>query len=126
MKIALDPYMFRRVPLTDLPGLVADLDYQYIELSPREDFLPFFNHPRANQTQIAAFKVRGPAADPRAHRRRRPSAVLLLEPRHDQGSGALAGLRFGGRHAAPGARVDRGGIGQAPAEGRRLLRRAPR
>jgi myo-inositol catabolism protein IolH len=41
MKIALDPYMFRRVPLTDLPGLVADLGYQYIELSPREDFLPF-------------------------------------------------------------------------------------
>ena len=26
MKIALDPYMFRRVPLTDLPGLVADLE----------------------------------------------------------------------------------------------------
>jgi hypothetical protein len=24
-KIALDPYMFRRVPLTDLPALVADL-----------------------------------------------------------------------------------------------------
>jgi hypothetical protein len=30
MKIALDPYMLRRVPLTDLPGLVADLGYQYI------------------------------------------------------------------------------------------------
>ena len=56
MKIALDPYMFRRVPLTDLPALVADLDYSYIELSPREDFLPFFNHPRANRTQIAGFK----------------------------------------------------------------------
>ena len=56
MKIALDPYMFRRVPLTDLPGLVADLDYQHIELSPREDFLPFFGHPRADKAQIAAFK----------------------------------------------------------------------
>ena len=56
MKIALDPYMFRRVPLTDLPGLVADLGYQYIELSPREDFLPFFVHPRAGQAQIAEFK----------------------------------------------------------------------
>jgi myo-inositol catabolism protein IolH len=41
MKIALDPYMFRRVPLTDLPGLAVDLGYQYLELSPREDFLPF-------------------------------------------------------------------------------------
>ena len=36
MKIALDPYMLRRVPLTDLPGLVADLGYSCIELSPRE------------------------------------------------------------------------------------------
>src|ERR1700747_534647 len=55
MKIALDPYMFRRVPLTDLPGLVADLGYSCIELSPREDFLPFFLHPRADRAQIAAF-----------------------------------------------------------------------
>src|SRR6266702_8494476 len=55
MKITLDPYMFRRVPLTDLPGLVADLGYEYIELSPREDFLPFFLHPRADKAQIAAF-----------------------------------------------------------------------
>ena len=55
MKIALDPYMFRRVPLTDLPGLVADLGYSWIELSPREDFMPFFLHPRADKAQIAAF-----------------------------------------------------------------------
>src|SRR5438093_5858168 len=55
MKIALDPYMFRRVPLTELPGLVADLGYEYIELSPRDDFLPFFLHPRADKAQIAAF-----------------------------------------------------------------------
>jgi myo-inositol catabolism protein IolH len=56
MKIALDPYMFRRVPLTDLPGLAADLGYQYLELSPRDDFLPFFLHPRAGRAQIAAFR----------------------------------------------------------------------
>jgi sugar phosphate isomerase/epimerase len=56
MKIALDPYMFRRVPLTDLPGLAADLGYQYLELSPREDFLPFFLHPRAGRAQLAAFR----------------------------------------------------------------------
>jgi myo-inositol catabolism protein IolH len=57
MKIALDPYMFRRVPLAELPGLVAELGYQYIELSPREDFLPFFVHPRAGRAQIAAFRT---------------------------------------------------------------------
>ena len=55
MKIALDPYMFRRVPLTDLPALVADLGYSWIELSPRDDFMPFFLHPRADRAQIAAF-----------------------------------------------------------------------
>jgi myo-inositol catabolism protein IolH len=56
MKIALDPYMFRGVPLTDLPGIVADLGYPAIELSPREDFLPFFRHPRAGRSQIGAFR----------------------------------------------------------------------
>jgi myo-inositol catabolism protein IolH len=56
MKIALDPYMFRATPLTQLPGLVADLGYEYIELSPRDDFLPFFLHPRADSASVAAFK----------------------------------------------------------------------
>jgi myo-inositol catabolism protein IolH len=56
MKLALDPYMLRTTPLLELPGVVADLGYEYIELSPREDFLPFFVHPRANADQIAAFK----------------------------------------------------------------------
>jgi hypothetical protein len=36
VQIALDPYMFRTTPLTELPGLVADLGYEHIELSPRE------------------------------------------------------------------------------------------
>jgi myo-inositol catabolism protein IolH len=57
VKIALDPYMFRTTPLVELPGLVADLGYQHIELSPREDFLPFFLHPRADRHTIAAFKA---------------------------------------------------------------------
>ena len=56
MKIALDPYMFRSTPLLDLPGLVADLGYQHIELSPREDFIPFFKHPRVDSATIKAFK----------------------------------------------------------------------
>jgi myo-inositol catabolism protein IolH len=56
MKIALDPYMFRTTPLAKLPGLVAELGYEYIELSPREDFMPFFLHPRADKATISAFK----------------------------------------------------------------------
>jgi len=56
MRIALDPYMLRTVPLTDLPGLVAELGYEHIELSPREDFIPFFVHPRADKATIASFR----------------------------------------------------------------------
>jgi myo-inositol catabolism protein IolH len=56
MKLALDPYMFRQVPLLDLPGVVADLGYEYIELSPREDFTPFFLHPRADDGTVRKFK----------------------------------------------------------------------
>ena len=52
MKVALDPYMLRNVPLLELPGLVADLGYEYIELSPREDFMPFFLHPRADRQKV--------------------------------------------------------------------------
>jgi len=56
MKVAIDPYMFRSTPLLELPGLVADLGYEYIELSPREDFTPFFLHPRADDATVKAFK----------------------------------------------------------------------
>ncbi|NMH96955.1 TIM barrel protein [Pseudonocardia acidicola] len=56
MKIAVDPYMLRRVPLLELPALVAELGYRHIELSPREDFMPFFLHPRADRATIAAFR----------------------------------------------------------------------
>ena len=57
MKIALDPYMFRTTPLTELPKLVADLGYQAIELSPRDDFIPFFRHPRVDTATIRSFKA---------------------------------------------------------------------
>jgi myo-inositol catabolism protein IolH len=56
MKLALDPYMLRTTPLTELPGVVADLGYEWIELSPREDFTPFFLHPRANRDTVRRFK----------------------------------------------------------------------
>ena len=56
MKIALDPYMLRKVPLLELPRQVSDLGYRYIELSPRDDFLPFFLHPRVDKAGVAAFR----------------------------------------------------------------------
>jgi myo-inositol catabolism protein IolH len=61
--IAIDPYMFRTTPLLELPGLVADLGYEYIELSPREDLTPFFLHPRIDDAGVKAFKKALDAAD---------------------------------------------------------------
>lgn len=56
MKLALDPYMFREAPLLELPALVAELGYEWIELSPRDDFTPFFTHPRVDDAGVSAFK----------------------------------------------------------------------
>jgi len=58
MKDALDPCMLRRVPLTELPALVAELGYEYIELSPREDQPPFFTHPRAGREQVRDYSTK--------------------------------------------------------------------
>jgi len=63
VKIALDPYMLRQVPLLELPRLVAGLGYRYIELSPRDDFLPFFVHPRVDHATVAAFRRELAAAE---------------------------------------------------------------
>lgn len=51
MKIALDPYMFRALPMQEMVRTVADLGYSYIELSPREEFMPFFLHPRGGRPE---------------------------------------------------------------------------
>ena len=57
MKIALDPYMFRGLPFADVCRMAADIGYDAIELSPRADFIPFFNHPRADRARVAEFRA---------------------------------------------------------------------
>jgi myo-inositol catabolism protein IolH len=56
MKIALDPHMLRHLSLTELPRLVAEMGYEYIELSPRPDFLAWWVQPRAYPERIKEFK----------------------------------------------------------------------
>jgi len=56
MKIALDPYMHRRLPLEGLGPLAAGLGYEWIELSPRGDFLEWFKTPRVYPDRIKSFK----------------------------------------------------------------------
>ncbi|NDY93750.1 sugar phosphate isomerase/epimerase family protein [Ideonella livida] len=57
MQIALDPYMIRHLSLAALPGAVAELGYDQIELSPRSDFLDWWVMPRATAPRMAAFKA---------------------------------------------------------------------
>ncbi|MBR9771461.1 protein iolH [Halomonas litopenaei] len=56
MKIALDPFMHRHVPLEKLPRLAKDLGYDYLELSPRDDFFDWFVHPRVFPSRLRSFK----------------------------------------------------------------------
>lgn len=56
MKIALDPHMFRFTPLLELPRLAAELGYEWIELSPRDDVLPFFEHARIDDATLRSFR----------------------------------------------------------------------
>ena len=42
MKIALDPFMHRHLPLEALAPKAKELGYDWIELSPREDFFEWF------------------------------------------------------------------------------------
>lgn len=56
MKIALDPYMLRKLPVPEMVATVAEIGYEYIELSPRDEFMPFFQHPRADDEKVAELK----------------------------------------------------------------------
>lgn len=56
MKIAIDPFMHRHLSLEELPGKVRELGYEWIELSPRADFLEWFKAPRVFPERIRSFK----------------------------------------------------------------------
>jgi myo-inositol catabolism protein IolH len=58
VRIAIDPFMFRnRVGLGELPGLVRELGFDAIELTPRPDFLPQYVHPRVDTAGIRSFRA---------------------------------------------------------------------
>ena len=56
MRIALDPYMYRHLPIPQMVDKAAELGYEHIELSPREDFFPFYKYPRVDKARIREFK----------------------------------------------------------------------
>jgi len=56
MKIALDPYMHRHLSLPELCRATKEMGYDYIELSPRADFLQWWTRPRVYPERLQAFK----------------------------------------------------------------------
>ena len=56
MRIAIDPFMHRHLSLEALPSKVAELGYEWVELSPRADFLEWFKAPRVFPERIRSFK----------------------------------------------------------------------
>lgn len=62
MKLALDPQMFYATSsVFELPDIVASLGYDWMELSPKSDFVPFFSHPRVDDAGVR--RLRKVAAD---------------------------------------------------------------
>jgi myo-inositol catabolism protein IolH len=57
VKIAQDPTPFHHDhALLDLPRVVADLGYEWIQLTPHVDLIPFFRHPRADNQLVKDLK----------------------------------------------------------------------
>jgi myo-inositol catabolism protein IolH len=57
MKLALDPQMFYSTSsVYELPDIVARCGYDWMELSPKADFVPFFRHPRVDDGGVRRLK----------------------------------------------------------------------
>ena len=57
VKIALDPTPFHSTHgLREFPKVAADLGYEYLQLTPHPDFIPFFNHPKADDQLVKDLK----------------------------------------------------------------------
>lgn len=58
MKIALAPTPFHSSHgLLDFPQLAADLGYKYLQMTPHADFIPFYNHPKADDELVSDLKA---------------------------------------------------------------------
>ncbi|WP_143812328.1 sugar phosphate isomerase/epimerase family protein, partial [Oenococcus oeni] len=57
MKLAYDPSMFRdNTPFHEMIEKTARLGYKYLELSPRQDFIWFYQYPKVNSAMIKDVK----------------------------------------------------------------------
>jgi myo-inositol catabolism protein IolH len=57
VRIALDPTPFHHShSLLEFPRVAADLGYEWLQLTPHADFIPFFNHPKADDDLVGQMK----------------------------------------------------------------------
>src|SRR4051794_1726368 len=57
MRIAFDPTPLHAThAFLDFPRVTAELGFEWIQLTPHPDFLPFFAHPRVDRSLLAATK----------------------------------------------------------------------
>jgi myo-inositol catabolism protein IolH len=56
VKVAFDPFMFRTTPIGEVAKLTAELGYDALELTPRDDFLPYYAMPQADAARTAEFR----------------------------------------------------------------------
>lgn len=57
VKIALDPTPFHHShSLLEFPAVASELGYEYLQMTPHADFIPFFNHPRADDDLVKKMK----------------------------------------------------------------------
>ncbi|WP_312183152.1 sugar phosphate isomerase/epimerase [Arthrobacter sp.] len=64
MKIALDPTPFHHShSVLEFPKIAAELGYKYLQLTPHQDVLPFFTHPKADDALVTDLKKACAEAD---------------------------------------------------------------
>ena len=57
MRIALDPTPLHHThSFLEFPRVAAELGYEWIQLTPHVDFMPFFRYPRADRALLAAVR----------------------------------------------------------------------
>jgi myo-inositol catabolism protein IolH len=57
VRIALDPTPFHHTnSLLEFPQVAADLGYEWLQMTPHADFIPFFNHPKADDDLVRQLK----------------------------------------------------------------------
>jgi myo-inositol catabolism protein IolH len=57
VKIALDPTPFHHShDLLAFPAIAAEIGFEYLQLTPHPDFIPFFNHPKADDELVRKLK----------------------------------------------------------------------